>query len=60
MYSTVFEYPLSPTFPHSHLVHASDADQAHALLTRWGPDGQGKLGGPFRMSFSPLFPHPLP
>ncbi|EEB96607.1 hypothetical protein MPER_04232, partial [Moniliophthora perniciosa FA553] len=28
-----------------HLVHASDADQAEALLTRWGPDGLGKLGG---------------
>lgn len=29
-----------------HLVHASDADQAEALLTRWGPEGQGKLGDP--------------
>lgn len=29
----------------SHLVHASDADQLEALLTRWGPDGLGKLGG---------------
>lgn len=29
----------------SHLVHASTADQAEALLTRWGPDGLGKLGG---------------
>jgi protein-serine/threonine kinase len=29
----------------SHLVHASDADQLEALLTRWGPDGMGKLGG---------------
>ncbi|KAH9978983.1 kinase-like domain-containing protein [Lactifluus volemus] len=29
-----------------HLVHASDADQAEALLTRWGPDGLGKLGDP--------------
>lgn len=28
-----------------HLVHASDADQAEALLTRWGPDGMGKIGG---------------
>jgi hypothetical protein len=28
-----------------HLVHASDAEQAEALLTRWGPDGLGKLGG---------------
>lgn len=30
---------------HRHLVHASDADQLEALLTRWGPDGVGKLGG---------------
>ncbi|BGP02329.1 hypothetical protein NBRC10513v2_005977 [Rhodotorula toruloides] len=30
----------------AHLVHASDADQAQALLTRWGRDGQGKLGSP--------------
>ncbi|KAH8107922.1 kinase-like protein [Cristinia sonorae] len=29
-----------------HLVHASDADEAEALLTRWGPEGQGKLGDP--------------
>ncbi|KZT26729.1 kinase-like protein [Neolentinus lepideus HHB14362 ss-1] len=29
-----------------HLVHASDADQAEALLRRWGPDGMGKLGDP--------------
>ncbi|EIN11833.1 kinase-like protein [Punctularia strigosozonata HHB-11173 SS5] len=29
-----------------HLVHASDADQLEALLTRWGPDGMGKLGDP--------------
>ena len=28
-----------------HLVHASDSDQAEALLTRWGPDGMGKIGG---------------
>jgi hypothetical protein len=27
----------------SHLVHASDADQLEALLTRWGPNR--KLGG---------------
>jgi protein-serine/threonine kinase len=33
-----------------HLVHASDADQAEALLTRWGPEGQGKVAG----SASPL------
>ncbi|BGP24983.1 serine/threonine protein kinase Cbk1 [Rhodotorula toruloides] len=30
----------------AHLVHASDAEQAQALLTRWGRDGQGKLGNP--------------
>ena len=36
---------------HRHLVHASDAEQAEALLTRWGPEGQGKLGGSaFRLS----------
>ncbi|KAF7792401.1 hypothetical protein EIP86_003438 [Pleurotus ostreatoroseus] len=29
-----------------HLVHASDADQAEALLSRWGPEGQGKVGNP--------------
>ncbi|KZT08324.1 kinase-like protein [Laetiporus sulphureus 93-53] len=29
-----------------HLIHASDVDQAEALLTRWGPEGQGKLGDP--------------
>ncbi|KAJ7072098.1 kinase-like domain-containing protein [Mycena amicta] len=29
-----------------HLVHASDADQFEALLSRWGPDGMGKLGDP--------------
>ncbi|KAG8932846.1 hypothetical protein FRC03_000163 [Tulasnella sp. 419] len=29
-----------------HLVHASDADQYEALLTRWGPDGVGKIGNP--------------
>ncbi|KAF8514253.1 kinase-like domain-containing protein [Hysterangium stoloniferum] len=29
-----------------HLVHASDADQAEAILRRWGPDGIGKLGDP--------------
>ena len=41
---------LDQILSHSHLVHASDADQAHALLTRWGPEGQGKLGGPFQKS----------
>lgn len=32
-------------FRFRHLVHASDADQAAAILSRWGPEGQGKLGG---------------
>jgi len=41
---TPFTYP-SPFSCSSHLVHASDADQLEALLTRWGPDGLGKLGG---------------
>jgi len=45
--------------PHSHLVHASDADQAHALLTRWGPEGQGKLGGPFQNSFARVLSLPI-
>ncbi|GAA6001450.1 serine/threonine-protein kinase [Rhodotorula paludigena] len=30
----------------AHLVHASDADQTQALLTRWQRDGQGKVGEP--------------
>ncbi|GAA6020257.1 hypothetical protein JCM11491_003867 [Sporobolomyces phaffii] len=30
----------------AHLVHASDAEQAEALLTRWHLDKQGKLGQP--------------
>jgi hypothetical protein len=51
MYCTVSADPYLPILFHSHLVHASDADQAHALLTRWGPEGQGKLGGPFQISF---------
>ncbi|KAI0092944.1 kinase-like protein [Irpex rosettiformis] len=29
-----------------HLVHASDVEQAEALLSRWGPEGQGKIGDP--------------
>ncbi|KAG9005549.1 hypothetical protein FRB90_010337 [Tulasnella sp. 427] len=29
-----------------HLVHASTAEQAEELLTRWGPSGMGKLGDP--------------
>ncbi|KAL4080316.1 kinase-like domain-containing protein, partial [Scleroderma yunnanense] len=37
---------VSPPTRFVHLVHASDADQAEALLTRWGPDGMGKLGDP--------------
>jgi hypothetical protein len=39
----------------SHLVHASDADQAEALLTRWGPDGLGKLGGQASAHYPLLF-----
>lgn len=38
-------------FIFSHLVHASDADEAEALLTRWGPDGMGKLGGILKHSY---------
>ena len=34
------------------LVHASDADQAEVLLTRWGPDDLGKLGSE-RLTVSP-------
>ncbi|KAF9517664.1 hypothetical protein BS47DRAFT_1371293 [Hydnum rufescens UP504] len=30
-----------------HLVHASDAEQAEALLSRWGPDGMGKVAKPY-------------
>ena len=41
-----------------HLVHASDADQAEALLSRWGPEGQGKLGGSV-ISFLPSQLSPL-
>lgn len=26
-------------------MHASDVEQAEALLSRWGPEGQGKIGG---------------
>ncbi|KAI0675335.1 kinase-like protein [Trametes maxima] len=37
-----------------HLVHASDADQAEALLTRWGPEGQGKLGGEYPRWADPI------
>lgn len=33
-------------------MHASDADQAEALLSRWGPEGQGKLGGQLSDSVS--------
>ncbi len=36
-----------------HLVHASDHEQAEALLTRWGPDRVGKLGS--ELQFSILF-----
>lgn len=37
----------TPNAIRSHLVHASDADQLEAILTRWGPDRQGKLGGTY-------------
>ncbi|KAJ7594009.1 kinase-like domain-containing protein [Mycena floridula] len=52
-----------------HLVHASDAYQAEALLTRWGPDGLGKLGDPrwanpiknwIRQKFLPKQPEVIP
>ena len=59
MYCTVSADPPSPVRTHSHLVHASDADQAHALLTRWGPEGQGKLGGPFQTSLGGALSSPL-
>lgn len=29
-----------------HLVHAADAEEAEALLRRWGPDGMGKIATP--------------
>ena len=38
-------------------MHALDADQAEAILTRRGPNGLGKLGGklfPFPERISPL------
>ena len=50
----------SPILSHNHLVHASDADQAHAPLTRWGSEGQGKLDGPFQKSFGRTSSSPLP
>ena len=54
---TITAHPhLLTSTPTSHLVHASDADQAEALLTRCGPDGLGKLGGQHPSSRSP-FPH---
>ena len=40
--------------PTSYLVHASDADQAEALLTRWGPDGLDKLGSE-RLTYQKIF-----
>ena len=60
MCCTTFVGSPSPILSHSHLVHASDSDQAHALLTRWGPDGQGKLGGPFQKSFGRTSPSLFP
>ena len=59
MYRKTFTDPPSPISPHGHLVHASDADQAHALLARWGPDGQGRVGGPFQKPFGRASPSPL-
>jgi hypothetical protein len=58
---TIAAHPhLLASTPTSHLVHASDADQAEALLTRWGPDGLGKLGSE-RLTlpgkFFPFFHH---
>ena len=44
----------------SPLVHVRDANQEETRLTRWGPDGLGKLGGqhPFsRNSYFLLFFH---
>lgn len=31
-------------------MHASDVEQAEALLSRWGPEGQGKIGGESKCS----------
>ena len=44
---------------HSHLVHASDADRVHVLLTRRSQEGQGKPDGQFQKSLHrALLPHP--
>lgn len=45
MFNFLVHLPPNKATLRSHLVHASDADQAEALLTRWGPDRLGKLGG---------------
>ena len=63
-YGTGIRVILDFYFSNRHLVHASDADQAEELLTRWGPDGLGKLGGeesirhpPPTAALSNLHPH---
>lgn len=52
--------PLQPSLTlslplHSHLCHASDAEQAEDILRRWSKDGVGKLARSF-----PSFLPPLP
>jgi hypothetical protein len=34
----------------SHLVHASDAEQAEDILRRWQADGVGKVAGEYPLS----------
>ena len=36
---------IADTSLYRHLAHASDADEASELLTRWRIDGKGKLAG---------------
>ena len=43
-------YDLHVNSPIRHLVHASDHEQAKALLTRWGPDQIGKLGSKLKIA----------
>lgn len=40
----------------SHLLHASDADQAKELLMAWSVEGVGKLPGLFSLLPLPSFP----
>ena len=40
----LYRLNLLASTPTSHLVHASNADQAEALHTRWGPDSLDELG----------------